>query len=1274
MAEIGAAANIIAAIQLSAKVASLCLEYSRAVKNAKTNTESLQRELNTLETTLQGAQRLLESPNGSRLQTSQRLLDGLYGCKSQLKDMEKKLEETLNVGRRQKVMSRLGIRALKWPFESRGVNDIITTLRNNRDELTTALNIDQTGLILDIDQTLVLSKLLTAKGAAFDSHTDEHDARCHPGTRVALLQDITKWAENYQGECVFWLNGMAGTGKSTISRTVAQSFANKEVLGGSFFFKRGEQDRGNAALLFTTIAAQLITKIPTLATFVRDAINADPALPERALKEQFKNLIWKPLESLKGDPTNPKRIVLVVDALDECERDEDVKVIIHLLSQVRTLTSVQLRTFVTSRPELSIRLGFNSIDGQYQGLVLHEIPKPIIEHDIAAFLEYKLKEIRDEYNGLSSGDRQLPSSWPGTEAIQTLVQMAVPLFIFAATTCRFINDDPASRLNEVLNYRSMTKHDEFDQLNATYRPVLDRLIAGKKEAAKRSLVAEFRTVVGSIVLLAEPLSTASLANLLNIARSGIDRRLTSLHSVLSVPASTESPVRIFHLSFRDFLVDRDKRDTNPFWIDERETHGKIANRCLELLSSGDGLRQDICNLDMPGMARADVEPAVINSHLPADVRYACLYWVYHLGQSRPAEDKACITDDHQAYAFLKRHFLHWLEALSLLGKISESIAMIGCLQSLISSENNAGVTSFLRDASRFILNSRSIIDICPVQAYSSTMIFAPERSVIRNTFQEDIPDWISVLPKVDLEWSACRQTIEGHGGSVNAVTFSPDGKTVASGSSDYTVRFWDAATGEERQKLEGHGGSVNAVAFSPDGKTVASGSSDYTVRLWDAATGEERQKLEGHGNWVKAVAFSPDGKMVASGSGDNTVQLWDAATGEERQKLEGHGSSVWAVAFSPDGETVASGSWDNTVRLWDAATGEERQKLEGRSGSVNAVAFSPDGKTVASGSDDGTVRLWDAATGEEMQKLEGHGNWVRAVAFSPDGKMVASGSDDGTVRLWDAATGEEMQKLEGHGNWVRAVAFSSDGKMVASGSWDNTVRLWDAATGEERQKLEGRSGSVNAVAFSPDGKTVASGLGDSTVRLWNAATGEEGQKLEGHSDWVQAVAFSPDGKTVASGSSDYTVRLWDAATGEEMQKLEGHSDWVQAVAFSPDGKTVASGSGDNTVRLWDAATGEEGQTLEFDHTLFSLSFSTDSRHLKTDRGIINLDLGSEETSSSPKTSGYSLMFGKDWVTHNGRRALWLPPDFRPSCMASHDNAFALGYNSGLVKVIRFTFS
>jgi len=193
-----------------------------------------------------------------------------------------------------------------------------------------------------------------ANDAAFDSHTDEHGARCLPGTRVDLQREITTWADDPQGKCIFWLKGMAGTGKSTISRTVAQSFADRGLLGASFFFKRGERDRGNAALLFPTIASQLVVAEPAVAAHIRAAIDADPHVTDKPLEKQFDKLVLEPLGKLKGDPSRAKTFILVLDALDEYDRDLDIRLIISLLSKAKTLSSVRLRAFVTSRPELPI--------------------------------------------------------------------------------------------------------------------------------------------------------------------------------------------------------------------------------------------------------------------------------------------------------------------------------------------------------------------------------------------------------------------------------------------------------------------------------------------------------------------------------------------------------------------------------------------------------------------------------------------------------------------------------------------------------------------------------------------------------------------------------------------------------------------------------------------------------------------------------------------------------------------------------------------------------
>lgn len=257
--------------------------------------------------------------------------------------------------------------------------------------------------------------------------------------------------------------------------------------------------------------------------------------------------------------------------------------------------------------------------------------------------------------------------------------MARPLFVFAATACRFISDpvwsDPDGQLQKVLEYRSEDNSAGLGSLDATYRPVLDRLTVGT-ESAQKSLIEEFRLVVGSIILLEEPLSANSLSQLHGISRSIVDRRVMSLHSVLHVPM-TDDPIRILHLSFRDFLIDPQKQNTNPFWVDERAAHNRLASSCLRLLSSNPNFHKDLCGLQHPGSRRDDIPASIIRSKLPAAVRYACIYWVEHV-----VKGWNDLEDGLEVHVFLQQHFLHWLEALSLLDKVPESAHMIRRLQSI----------------------------------------------------------------------------------------------------------------------------------------------------------------------------------------------------------------------------------------------------------------------------------------------------------------------------------------------------------------------------------------------------------------------------------------------------------------------------------------------------------------------------------------------------------------------------------------------------------------
>ncbi|MBM4046816.1 MAG: hypothetical protein FJ279_17045 [Planctomycetes bacterium] len=466
--------------------------------------------------------------------------------------------------------------------------------------------------------------------------------------------------------------------------------------------------------------------------------------------------------------------------------------------------------------------------------------------------------------------------------------------------------------------------------------------------------------------------------------------------------------------------------------------------------------------------------------------------------------------------------------------------------------------------------------------------------------------WDGTVRFWDPETGAEKMTLRGHRGAVNSIAFAPDGRSLASGAglrteSDNTVRLWDVETGKERARLKGHDGPVNSVAFSlADGNRMVTGSDDKTLRLWNLATGEG-ETLKGHTKAVRGVAFSPDGKRLASGSEDQTVKVWDADTAQEIAVLRGHTASVHAVCFSPDGQLLASGSSDATVRLWDPTAAKEEATLTGHTGTVTSVAFSPDGKCLASAATvtDPTVRLWDAKTRTEMLTLRGHSIKVLAVAFSPDGTRVASGGEDRTIKLWNLQAGKATLAMAlATKDSMSSVAFSPDGTLMASGSRGSAVQLWDPQTGRNTLRLTGHKGEVTSVAFSPEGGHLASAGQDTTVRLWDLQKGKEQMAFRGHTAAVQSVAFGRDGKRLASGAFDHTVKLWDADTGKAILTLKGHTHEVHSVAFSPDGKTLASGSLDQTVRLWDLETGDEARVLHSPNAAVNcVAFSPDGTRL-----------------------------------------------------------------------------
>jgi WD40 repeat protein len=435
-----------------------------------------------------------------------------------------------------------------------------------------------------------------------------------------------------------------------------------------------------------------------------------------------------------------------------------------------------------------------------------------------------------------------------------------------------------------------------------------------------------------------------------------------------------------------------------------------------------------------------------------------------------------------------------------------------------------------------------------------------------------------------------------------AVTFSPDGKSLAIGGSDNKIRLWDVATYKEIGLFQGHRDTITSIAFSSNAPRLASAGIDETIRVWNTDTGRETLTITIPGAKVTNVAFSPDGEWIATAGLGSKLRLLDSTTGKENEILEASDRSDVCVAFSPDGQHLAAAGLEQAIRLWDLKSGKVVQTISAHQGPINQVAFTDNGHIISAGGQ--VLRLWDLAVGKEIHTFSGHQALVSSLAVSPDNKWVASGSNDRTVRIWDIETGKQINVLRGYHDQFVSVALAPAGNpaapgviLASSGASENAARLWYLEKENDVSKVVYHSEQVMSVAFSPDRKLVASGNIDETIRVFDLISGKEIRSISNVGEIPVSVDFSFDGCWIAATGPDNKIIIWDIASGNVVRTFQDNTG-ISVLSFSPDGQWIASANLDREITLWNLQTGKAVRhPAGREGSITCLSFSFDGRLL-----------------------------------------------------------------------------
>ncbi|KAH7198934.1 uncharacterized protein B0J16DRAFT_360547 [Fusarium flagelliforme] len=1005
-----------------------------------------------------------------------------------------------------------------------------------------------------IDLNIVFDRLPDAAGARFDSQAEEHNPKCLANTRVDLLRDISSWITNE---------------------------ASKQIL----------------------ITRQLARNIPGFALSVRNALDSDPDIASKSVPKQFAALVEAPMVELMKKTS---RFVIVIDALDECDGDEEIKSLIHLLSRTSPIQHC-LRILITSRPDLPIRLGFAKVSGSYRTLILHDMPADTIKHDIMTFLSSEFNSIRDEFNMLAPKQLELPPLWPGKDVIDQLTNMAIPLFISAATACRFVKDckvdSPSDRL---CRYLQLSSGNYGTHLGQTYGPVLQSIVTGVSEED-----------LGTIVILAAPLSVIAMSKLLDVSFSLVHSPLNALHSILNVPPDLHDPVRLLHISLRDYLIDPDRSDKNEFWVDEQHVHLELLQNSLRVMNVN--LKEDICRLVWPGTKRTDVPPSQIETCIPAELQYACCYWVYHLERV-----KAPSLHEDLVFGFLQSHLFHWIEVLSLLGRSREMFHAITVLKRLIKKEEENMHGQVLNEVSRFLQITSTVIDSHPLQLYPSLLYSIPSNTVLDKMLTTRFPPWLQHAPEPDKTSDRPEFILEGHQTQIGHCKMSLDNSHLVSCSNDgQEMRVWDLKTGECIRVITNKGGI---------------GWRDFSLSyngLWIVAHSSVDSEAAGRTVEEDSYSSPEDNPDDISEEDSDTSNNENSDTSSEAES----GTDIHNDLHVP-----------GLIKLWNV---EYEQFIEQMFVQYpfagNIFRFSPNSKFLVFIEDTGAavvrhldkagppreIRLTLRKTGRKRfrpyRNAEAYNGAFYYIEFSPDSSLLIVVSViTEKYAIWETQTFKCIRyrkvnrflrdffdrdpveryatsfALTEAASIMVAGALSGDGwkpSLLRKGHVELEIRWLES--GLIISTIHCKA-DVIKTQFSPDQTVLALTFRDGSVGTWRVETGEC-LTLSRFQPNAFGISFSPDLELIISTGVGTTASLW-ANHPRETDPKSSRDRWdpIVSVVLSSDYSLAASFSSRGSVKVWHTDTcncifqfdtGLQEQISGLETTLDLLHFTKDNRYL-----------------------------------------------------------------------------